>query len=204
MKIILVDDHEMVLTSLAAQLEKFLHAEIYPCTNSRALFRLLGRTKANLLFLDIHLREENGLDLLSEIKKKQPALPVVMLSAAASFHTILQAQQLGAQGFIAKDDGIDALVKAANELPSNEFYLSLTAMRAFHPALQPNQGNTLSPREIEIIGLFAEGLSYKEIAQKLEISPRTVETHRNKVLEKLEAKSIVEVIRYALKNKLID
>jgi DNA-binding NarL/FixJ family response regulator len=133
MKIVLVDDHEMVLTSLAAQLEKLLHADVWTCTNSKTLLRLLSRSKMDIVFLDIHLREENGLDILPAIKKAHPNITVVLLSAAASYHTILQAQQLGAQGFIAKDDGVDALLKAANELPSGSFYLSHTAMRAFHP-----------------------------------------------------------------------
>lgn len=203
MKLIFVDDHSLLLNALQEYLSQNTAHTIICCNSLSALWPYLGCTENKLVYLDIHLKGENGLRNVATILEKDPFCKVILMSAAASFFTVTQAKENGASGFIAKEDGLEAILQSIDVVRKDGFFLSATAQ----DFIKTNTGagtTILSAREIEIVNQFAAGLSYKEVGAILGISSRTVETHRNNIIQKLGLKSMIEVVRYALKNNMID
>ena len=203
--IALVDDHALLRQAMAAMLQQ---AEpdiaLHEFGTSTDMFRTLENERFDLVLLDINLGEENGLDVLKQIKEKHPAQPVIMLTANVSEYTLQQAITHGANGFISKESAGFNLKEIGQFIADEEFYIDPALAKLATSVLVKGGKGKLSEREIEVIQLLAQGLGYKEIGEKLFISARTVEAHKNNILQKLELKTVVELVRYALKNHIID
>ena len=209
LEILVVDDHVVVREGL----KRILH-ECDDCivaaeagTVADALARLRRRA-FDLVLLDISLPERTGFELLKTIKKESPGLPVLVLSAYAEDHYAVRAFKEGADGYLNKQSAMDSLIGAIRKVASGGKYLTPALAERIALELRARDDRplheTLSDRELAILKLIARGLSLKDIAERLHISPKTVTTYRARILEKTGLASNAELTRYMLENNLLD
>jgi DNA-binding NarL/FixJ family response regulator len=153
--------------------------------------------------------ELNGLEAARQILADAPQTRVLILSAHESEQIVREVLQAGAQGYLLKSDAGRELIKAIDALLGNKPYFTSTVARMVlegylrAPQGQADETGRLSPREREIVQLVAEGRSNKEVAAALGISVKTAETHRSNVMQKMGFHSVTELVRYAIRNKMI-
>lgn len=204
MKIALVDDHKLVLQALKVQLEAITFvSEVHTWNNPAEFLSLVDTSSFDFVFLDIHFDGISGFDILRHLKSINFRGKIIMLTGTTTAFTLNSAIQGGADGFIGKDCDQTELAEAIKVVNSGSFYLSKSLDNLANELLLTPKKQLLSDREIEIVKLIAQGLSYKQIGDKLFISTRTVEAHRNHILEKLKLANVAELVRFALKNHLI-
>ncbi len=209
-KILLVDDHKIVRDGLKAMLFGNQHIEVTgEAASGKHLMDLLAKTNTDVIILDIGLPDVSGIDLIPQIIITNPETKILILSANCSEETITSAIKAGAHGFLHKDSSQDEFISAIVALHEGDGYFSENISKLIYKSYikkikeQNQEPKTLSERELEIIRLFSDGLSFKEIGEKLFISPRTVESHKNNILEKLELRNTIELVRYAFKSGII-
>lgn len=210
-KVIIVDDHQIVrdgLISILADIEDIkIVAEF---GNTETLFSYLEQHQPDVLITDISMPVMDGIALCHKMQTNFPKIPVLILSMHLNEEYVYNAIQAGAKGYLPKNTTGEELIKAIRALATDHTYFSdeVTELMLKHyiQTAKKSEKETaeLSKREMEILRFFAEGLSNKEIASQLFISVRTVESHKNHMMQKLQLKSPVELIKYAIKNKLID
>ncbi len=212
-KIGIVDDHKIVRDGLKAiflgnkKIKIKLEAD-----SGAALMDMLEEIKIDILILDLSLPDTQGVDLIFPILSKYPNIRILILTASMDEETICEAVKLGALGFLHKDTSSEELVQAIELVNSGEPYfgqkISNIIYKSYTEKIKEANDNSLkhniSEREIEVLTLLSEGLGFKEIAERLFISPRTVENHKNNILQKLGLKNTIELLRYAIKNKIIE
>lgn len=216
-RLILVDDHPIVRDGIFAALMKVNHIEIVgEASNGDELFRLLdeNKVKANVILLDLSMPKMSGAEIAKILKEKHPYLKILVFSSYTDEDSIFSSIKAGADGFLPKDAMRDELVTAIEEVQEGKEYLSKSIpntilMKYISKAKlddyeDKNINSQLTKREMEILKLIAGGLHYKEIGNKLFISARTVETHKNNIMQKLNFNSTIELVKYAIKNKLIE
>ncbi|MBK9292324.1 MAG: response regulator transcription factor [Bacteroidetes bacterium] len=204
MKIALLDDHKLVLQALKAQLESLPSVnEVVAWYNPHEFLSSGSIFSFDLVFLDIHFEDYNGFDVLRQLKTNNYTGKIIMLTGTATTFTLNKAIKEGANGFIGKDCEQSELEEAIAAVTEGSFYIGKSLDKLARELLLTPKNKTLSEREIEIVRLIAQGYSYKQIGEKLFISTRTVEAHRNHILEKLNLSNVTELVRFALKNHLI-
>jgi DNA-binding NarL/FixJ family response regulator len=161
--------------------------------------------------MDIGIPGISGISLTSKIKQKNPGIKIIMLSADKSEYSISEAIKSGADGYLHKDTSVDEIKKAIRSVKNNKEYfgnsISGSVFRSYANKIREGKkhaSKSLSDREIEIVRYISEGLTYKEIGNKLHISTRTVESHKNNILQKLDVKTIPELIKAAIKHNYIN
>lgn len=207
---IVVDDHQIVRDGIKAMfiVSKTIKV-IGEAADGNELILLLSKLTPDIIILDINLPGKSGVEITKEIKENNPQIKILILSANTDEDSIIGAIKAGANGFLPKDTSKDEFVSAINLVFKNEDYfgekLSKIIYKSYvqHVKTKSISGNSLSEREIEIIKLLADGLSSKEIADKLFISSRTVETHKNNIISKLNLKNNVELVKYAIKHGIV-
>lgn len=211
-KIFLIDDSEIHLAGLKFLLSENKQISVTGC--AKCAKEALGNkelAQANVLLLDISLEtESDGLDLIEPILALNPTIKIIVLSQHKDVGYIVKSIQKGVSAYIAKDTSIEQLNGVIDlVVKGNGFFLGETIPKAtLLNCFQDKQNNhtkpwNLSEREIEIIDLLAKGFITKEIAEKLHISIPTVESHKENIKQKLDCKTIIGVIVFALKNGLI-
>jgi DNA-binding NarL/FixJ family response regulator len=204
--VLLADDHAIVREGLRAVLQTVpdLHLAGEAADGQEAL-RLLDRLKPDVLVLDMMLPGLNGREVARQAAKRAPRTKVVILSMHADPAYVVAALQAGAAAYVVKEAGVEELVKAIREAVAGGRYLSPPlsesalgdyARRAGGTPADPYE--SLTPREREVLQLTAEGHSGAAVAERLFISPRTVETHRANLMRKLGLRNQKEMVRYAL------
>ena len=209
LEILVVDDHVVVREGLKRILQEcddcVVGAEAGTVADALAWLR---RRAFDLVLLDISLPERTGLELLRTIKKESPGVPVLVLSAYAEDHYAVRAFKEGADGYLNKQSAMDSLIGAIRKVASGGKYLTPALAERIALELGARDDRpfheTLSDRELEILKLIARGLSLKDIAERLHISPKTVTTYRARILEKTGLASNAELTRYMLENNLLD
>jgi DNA-binding NarL/FixJ family response regulator len=209
-KLIIVDDHQIVRDGIKAM---FLVSKgikiIGEAADYDSLMRLLTKQTPDIIILDISLPGKSGVEITHELKKKNEEIKILILSANTDEESIIEAIKAGANGFLPKDTSKEEFISAINLVFNNEDYfgekLSKIIYKSYvqHVKTKPEHNTCLSEREIEIVKLLADGLSSKEIADILFISPRTVETHKNNIISKLNLKNNVELVKYAIKHGIV-
>jgi DNA-binding NarL/FixJ family response regulator len=211
-KIIIVDDHQIIRDGIKALLAGFDDIEIVAEAGSAEEFmHKLRFHQPDLAMIDISLPGISGIKLTEQLSVSHPSLKVLILSMHLNEEYITTAIKAGALGYLAKNTTRDELISAIHIVADGNKYLgrevSEVITSGFFRRLQVNeQGDheLLSKRETEILKLTAEGLGNKEISEKLFISIRTVESHKNHIMQKLGLKSTVDMVRYAIKTRLIN
>lgn len=213
-KIMLADDHDIVRDGVKAIISGTNDIEVIAEAGSaEEVLDLLEKTVPNVLVLDISLPGKSGIEALPDILQLRPGLPVLILSMHGNEEYIIGAIKAGARGYIPKNAPAQELTDAIRRLFNGEEYFGEAASEILRKALMRKISNEekglpeaeqLSQRETEVLQLFCDGLSNQEIADRLFISIRTVETHKTHIMQKLGLKTTVELIKYAIRNKIID
>ncbi|MDX1913850.1 MAG: response regulator transcription factor [Saprospiraceae bacterium] len=207
-KIILADDHHLVRKGFRALLEELEFIEILgEAANGKEVMQLLRNgAKPQVVLLDYEMPIMNGLETAREIRRDYFGMKVIMLTMLQSKELIAEALETGVQGFLFKNTSPEELGEAIRRVAGGEAWfgsdVTLTLLKPAHHPDAPLLA-LLSDREKEILQLVARGLSSTEIGQQLFISPRTVDTHRNHLLQKLEVNGIAGLTQFAIRNKLI-
>ncbi len=209
-KLIIVDDHQIVRDGIKAMFIVSKDIKVIgEAADYDSLMRILANQTPDIIILDISLPGKSGVEITHELKKTNEEIKILILSANTDEDSIIGAIKAGANGFLPKDTSKEEFITAINLVYNNEDYfgekLSKIIYKSYvqHVKTKSISDNCLSEREIEIIKLLADGLSSKEIANKLFISSRTVETHKNNIISKLNLKNNVELVKYAIKNGIV-
>ena len=210
-KIAICDDHKLIREGVKALLfgEKDIKL-VGEAFNGKSLLELLNRLKPDVLLLDIRMPDSNGLQLIPKVLELSPETRLLMLSAEMEEEAIFEAVNLGAQGFLHKDASGEEMVLAIRSVADGDPYfgqrISHIIYKSYSRLIKEPKIETkpvISEREIEIIEMLGKGLSCKEVAAELNISPRTVENHKNNILNKLSLKNTIELLRYAIKQNIV-
>lgn len=206
--ILVVDDHPVVRTGLKQILAAAPDIRIAGEAGSgEEALKLLKRKKFDLLILDIALPGISGLEVLRRIKAAMPALPVLILSMYPEEHYAVRTLKLGAAGYLSKEHFPDDLIGAIRKVMSGGKYLGQyvedNVESSLHAADKRAPHETLSPREHQVMCLLASGKSVGEIAKELSLSVKTVNTHREHILRKLDLRNNVGIARYAIECRLV-
>lgn len=212
-RILVADDHAVVCKGLRALLEAEPDFEVVgEVHDGLEVLPMVSRAKPDILLLDIMMPGLNGLEVARQVHQRQPQTRVVVLSMHSSEAYVLEALRNGAAGYLLKQSTEEDLVQGIRQVLSGQRYLSppLTE-RAVEVYSEKSRGQdvrdpyeNLTEREREVLQLGAEGLSVSEIAARLSISPRTVETHRANLMDKLSLHTQTELVRYALRRGIIE
>jgi two-component system, NarL family, response regulator NreC len=209
--IVLADDHQLVREGLRRLLEAEPGFDVVgEADDGLAVAPLVAKLRPRVLVIDLMMPGIGGIDATRQVIKESPDTRVVILSMHTAEPFVLEALRNGASAFVPKDAPGTELVKAIREVVAGRRYLSPplseTVIRAFLAGTWGNATDAydrLTTREREVLHLTAQGLSNKEIARRLDVSPRTAETHRTNLMRKLGFKNRTELIRFALKRGLL-
>lgn len=212
-KLLIVDDYNIFRSGLRLVLEKHINFEVVgEALNPKELYDLLVKVHPDVIVLNLMLPQKHILSITKKLFKKYPNIPFILLTFGALEYVILECVVNGARGILWKESTSEQLIEAIETVVSGERYLDIPESKMTTKIIQHAHNNhfknhdfsELTEREQEVLKLFAEGYSYKYIADRLNISPRTVESHKNNILIKLELDSIVAMVKYAIKHGLID
>jgi len=215
-KVLLVDDHQIVRDGIFALLIKEHDIEIAgEASNGDELFEKLKFIKPDIVILDISMPKMSGIEIAGILNKDYPDIKIIIFSSYTDEESIFKSIRAGAKGFLPKDSMREDLVEAIHKVHQGFEYLSekipntilmdyINKSNSGEEKYSNTRLGNLTKREREILKLIADGLSYKEIGNELFISVRTVETHKNNILQKLELKSTIDLVKFAIKNDLID
>jgi len=213
LRILIADDHHVVRSGLRALLESRSGWEVCAeAINGREAVEKAAKLKPDVAVLDIGMPLLNGIEATLQIRKISPQTEVLILTMHDSELLIQQVIEGGARGYILKDDADRNLIKAVEALSRHKTYLSSrVAERVEKGGLTPGSASAvegtsrkrLTPREREVVQLLAEGKGNKEVAELLGISVKTAETHRANIMLKLDFHSVTELVRYAVRKKII-
>ncbi|MEI6823481.1 MAG: response regulator transcription factor [Bacteroidota bacterium] len=210
-KIVLVDDHDIVRDGLKVLLMNLPDIEVIGEVATGAnLFDLLLVKKPDIILMDIMLPKISGITLTEKLSREHPEIKVIILTANVDDDTIINSFKAGALGYLTKNIHREELIEAIKVVnEGNEYLANSISKVVLNNYKRANESTSceiheMTKREVEIIRLFAQGLSYKEIADKLNISVRTVEAHKNHIFGKLQFHSIVDLVIYAIKHEIIN
>lgn len=213
-KILLVDDSQIHLTGLRIFLEKDKSIKIIgEAHNPEEAKSIIKRSRPNVILLDISLEEEtDGIDLADYLRKEEPGINILILSHYREVKYVMKALKARVRGYISKDVGSDELIYAIHSINNGKGiflceslpYEKLIDYFGSEENLLNNKQFALTQREIEIIKKMADGYSTKEIAALLKINKTTVESHKENIKEKLNKKTVIEIVVFAIKNHIIE
>lgn len=200
-RIMLVDDHPLVRDGLRARLEAVPHFRVVAEAGSgaEALARV-GTLEVDLVLMDITMRDGSGIDATAQLGRSHPHIAVLILSMHDKLEYVTQAMQAGARGYVLKDaPGKDIVLAIDTVMAGGIYYSAPVARQLARPAVPDNQ---LTLREQEVLRHLANGESNKQIARALDLSVRTVETHRLNIKRKLGIEGQAELIKFAVQHAM--
>lgn len=207
-RVAIADDHEIVRNGLKMLIDKEedmqVEVEASSCSDLTAL---LKETDIDLLILDLNLGDINGVESIEHVSKLFPGLSILVLSTYPEEPYAIQTFKAGASGYLNKTVISSELIKAIHKITEGKKYISesLAENLAYGFSLEKSDTDPielLSKREFEVLSLIASGQSYKEIAGKLDLSPKTVSTYRTRILEKLNLTSTAQLLRFAYEHNI--
>jgi len=213
--VLIVDDHPLFREGLKSLISRNTRFEVVgEAGNGREGLRMAKKLKPDLVIVDISLPDKSGIDLTRDIRSLLPETRVMIVSMHSKIDYITEAFQAGATGYVVKESATDRLVQGLEAVSRGEYFLDtslshqvvkkLAEFPEKEAKITDARYETLTSREQQVVRLLAEGLSSKEIAEKLFISPKTVENHRANIMNKLDLHSTMELVRYAARLGLID
>lgn len=206
--VLLVDDHQMFLDGLQTMLAKNKQFVVVGAAkNGIEALEHIENKEVDLIVTDINMPEMSGTELTVAIKKKYPEKKILILSMYNEREIIHEIVMSEAEGYILKNTGKKELITALNKIVEGGTYYSNEVMQIITESYVSKEKSIektkdLTPREIEILQLVCQELSTPEIAEKLFLSPLTVETHRKNILKKTKSRTIVGLIKFAIENNL--
>ena len=213
--ILIIDDHPLFREGLKAIVERDSRFQVVgEAGTGRQGLKKAKQLQPDLAVIDISLPDINGIQVTNEMKNTVPATRVMIVSMHSKIDYIAEAFQAGATGYVAKDSASDRLVQGLEAVLKGEYFLDssvshqvverLMKLPVREAKVTDTEYGSLTAREQEVMRFLAEGSAPKEIADKLCISPKTVENHRANIMKKLDIHSTMELVRYAARLGLID
>jgi DNA-binding NarL/FixJ family response regulator len=213
-KVILADDHQLVRDGIHSLIRDAKNIDIIDeAADGIELLEKLKLVKPDIIVLDVSMPRLSGIEVTKRITDEFPSVKVLVLSMFTSEEYIFNAIKAGAKGYLPKNTSKKELLEAIYSINAgNEYFsesISNIILKSYikkaktNDDYSGNKQNVLSSRELEILTLFAEGNTNQEIAEKLFISIRTVESHKNHIMQKLELKTTVDLVKFAIKNNII-
>jgi DNA-binding NarL/FixJ family response regulator len=210
MNILLVDDHQMMRDGLRAVLERESDLHVTgEAADGRTALELCATLHPDVVVMDIGMPGLNGIEATRQVTAHHPRTRVVALSMNADRRYVHAMFEAGAWAYLVKSSASEELIRAIRSVAHDEKYVSPTVASAVLDAFVVGPKAThrdprsdLSPREREVLQLLAEGLTSKEIANKLDLAVSTIETHRKQIMAKLELRSVAELTKFAIRSGL--
>lgn len=213
-RIHLADDHQVLIDGILAVLKTNPKFEVVGYSlNGMNLVEQVCQNKTDVLIMDINMPHKDGIEVLKEFSEKGYCCKIIILSSYDDFKLIKEVLKLGASGYLSKQCAGDSIVEAIESVASGKEYFSKNIQDKIFSSFSGNlvesesydtPTSLLTDRELEILKLISLEYSGKEIGEELFISANTVETHRKNLLKKLNVKNTIGLVKYALKNKLIN
>lgn len=207
-RIAIADDHEIVRHGLIMLIEKEegMRVELEASSCSE-LISTLDQGNIDLLILDLNLGDKNGIESIEKVSNLFPDLHILVLSTYPEEPYAIQTFKAGASGYLNKTVISSELIKAIHKITAGKKYISESLAENLAYGFSLEKRNTdpielLSKREYEVLSLIASGQTYKDIANKLELSPKTVSTYRTRILEKLNLTNTTQLLRFAYENNI--
>lgn len=210
-KIIIADDHELFREGFKAMIRHMPEARVIgEAENGEMLLTLTEKLQPDLVFMDIAMPKINGIEATKKITAQSPHIRVIALSMFDDENSIVDMLEAGAKGYLVKNAHKTEIMQAIKTVyAGNNYFCKLTTSRLaqliannrYHPHRKMLK-TEFTTRELEIIALVARGLSSKEIAATVNLTPRTVESYREKIMQKMEVNNTAELIIYAIKHRL--
>jgi DNA-binding NarL/FixJ family response regulator len=206
-RVLLADDHTVVRRGLKQILEETEDIRTAGEVDSGVgVLRSVREKKYDVVLLDITLPDQNGLEVLGQLRTAHPNLPVLILSVHPEEQYAIRALKVGAAGYLTKDSAPEEMVEAIRKVYRGGKYVSAELAERLAGLLGSKNGalhESLSEREFQVMLLLANGKSISEIANRLVLSAKTVSTYRGRLMEKLGVKSIAELVRYVMEHELM-
>lgn len=207
MRILIADDHVILRKGLVQILtDEFPEAQFGEASNTPETLECLSRDPWDLLVLDIFMPGRSGLEILYDVRRNHPDLPVLVLSSAPEDQLAVRVLKSGARGYLNKQTAPEELVNAVRKVLAGDRYLSSAAAELMAAQISHTDGPShekLSDREYTVLQLLVAGKSIKGIAGELSLSPKTISTYHARIWDKLRVKNDVEMVRYALEHGLV-
>jgi len=205
--VVVVDDHNLLSQAIGGLVDGFENFEVlYTCKNGQELLEKLKNPKniPDIILMDVNMPILNGIETTAILHEERPQIKVLALSVEEEEDTILQMLRAGAKGYLMKDVKKSELNLALKELIENGFYHTNTVAKVLVDSLSEKHKaqNTLKEREIEFIKHACTEMTYKEIADLMFLSPKTIEGYRNSVFEKLNLRNRTGLVIYAIRHKI--
>ena len=210
-RVFIVDDQQMFREGLRAMLAADPEIEVVgEAENGRAALKLVRDAKPDVVVMDVSMPDLNGIEATHQIKGLVPNVRVIALSAYSDRRFVSRMLEAGASGYILKEGAFDELVRAIRNVAAGMDYLSPSVTAGIVEASlgmvtdqKPSGLAELTPRQREVLQLIAEGLNTKEVAARLHVSVKTVETHRQQILKRLGLQGVADITRYAIREGLV-
>ena len=211
-RIVLADDHKLMRSGLRVLLEQQQDfAVVGEASDGREAVSLVSSQKPDVLVMDIGMPNLNGIEAAAQIAQNHPEISIVMLSMHSDESYVLRALKAGAKGYLLKDSAETDLIRAVHSVAEGKSFFSPAVskvllddyVRKLKRSGTEDPYDLLTPREREVLQLVAEGKSNKDVAQLLNLSVYTVETHRSNIMEKLNLHGVPELILYAVRKGII-
>ena len=207
-KVLIADDHPVVRMGLKLILKNEPDISVeYEAKTAKETISYVRKEKFSIVLLDISMPDRSGLDVLAQLKKQYPDLPILILSMHSEDQYAVRVLKAGAAGYMTKDSAPEELVKAVRKVTSGGRYVSpsLAEKLAFDLAnqLQKSLHESLSDRELQVMCMIADGKTITEISNELYLSVKTVSTYRSRILKKMNMKNNADLIRYSIENKFV-
>jgi DNA-binding NarL/FixJ family response regulator len=217
LRLIIADDHLLVRSGLKALLSQIMNVTVAgEAADGHEALRLIGELRPDIALLDISMPGLNGIDVAFRATKDVPETGIIILSMHADREYVVQALRAGALGYVLKDADTHELEEAIYAVSNRRTYLCSSVAGAEEDGhaeiirrslkkqyAAENSFNMLTPRQREILHLIAEGLTTKEIASKLDLSVKTIETHRSQIMDRLNIRDIAGLVRYAVRSGIV-
>ncbi|MBJ2350368.1 MULTISPECIES: response regulator [Pseudomonas] len=201
-RVALVDDHALVRDGIRALLSVMPRLDVVgEAENGAQAIEMVGRCQPDLLLMDIGLKDMNGLELTRQLGKQYPGLKILILSMYDNHEYVSESVRAGASGYVLKNSPSKEIIAAIEAIiGGGTFYSAEIAQRL---ATDPSTDSELTPRESQVLAKMVQGLNNKEMARELDISVRTVETHRLSIRRKLNIDKPAALAKYAIDHGII-
>jgi DNA-binding NarL/FixJ family response regulator len=209
-RILLADDHQLFLDGLRSLLAPIESCKVVAeARTGKEVLTALAKIPTDCVLMDIEMPELNGIETTKRIKKQFPDVRVLAISMAGDYQTVQMMLNAGANGYLVKNTGVVELLKALETVSQGKVYVSPELQALWFNGLAnrkpstTSQAESLTQRELEVLAFIVEGMTNKQIAEKLFLSPQTVKTHRNNILSKLNCSNTAALVKYALEHNLL-
>jgi DNA-binding NarL/FixJ family response regulator len=203
-RVLLADDHDLVRAGIQGLIELLPEVEVVAeASSGEELLSLLEHVTPDLVITDIQMPGIDGLDAVARIRRGHPALPILVLSMHDTADFVQRAMASGANGYLMKNAAPGELQHAVQAMLATGSYVNARVARLLLERVESCADDGLSRRQIEILSMLAGGLSSKEIGYELGLSPKTVDVHRARIMERLQVRDVASLTRYAVRRGLV-